>query len=67
MIVTGLDTGVDRAVVADSVEKVVVDKYPENSRDVTLRRMRRAIEGKQWTARLETDWLMARLRILLGW
>lgn len=42
-------------------------KYPENSRDTTLQRMRRAIEKKQWTERLETDWLMARLCVLLGW
>jgi hypothetical protein len=42
-------------------------KYPKNSRDVTLKRMRRAIEGKNWTARLETDWLMQRLRVLLAW
>jgi hypothetical protein len=41
--------------------------FPEHSREVTLQRMRRAIEGKAWTERLETDWLMARLRILLGW
>lgn len=42
-------------------------KYPENSRDVTLRRIRRAIANKGWTERLETDWLMERLRGLLGW
>ncbi|WP_408532976.1 DUF2442 domain-containing protein [Paraburkholderia fungorum] len=42
-------------------------KYPENSRDVTLKRIRRAIEGKKWTVRLETDWLMQRLQTLLGW
>ena len=42
-------------------------KYPEHSREVTLARMRRAIERKNWTERLETDWLMARLRSLLGW
>jgi hypothetical protein len=42
-------------------------KYPQNSRDVTLRRMRRAIEGKGWTECVETDWLMERLRVLLGW
>lgn len=42
-------------------------KFASNSRDVTLRRMRRAIEGKRWTERLETDWLMTRLRVLLGW
>ncbi|WP_233799805.1 DUF2442 domain-containing protein [Paraburkholderia sp. HP33-1] len=42
-------------------------KFPENSRDVTLRRLRRAIEGKEWTEGLETDWLIERLRALLGW
>jgi len=42
-------------------------KFPQNSRDATLKRMRRAIEGKQWTERVETDWLMERLRVLLGW
>jgi Protein of unknown function (DUF2442) len=42
-------------------------KYPEHSRDVTLKRIRRAIEGKKWTERVETDWLMARLRVLLAW
>src|SRR6266702_3369203 len=42
-------------------------KYHQHSRDVTLKRMRRAIEGKRWTEGLETDWLMQRLRFLLGW
>jgi hypothetical protein len=42
-------------------------KYPQNSRDVTLQRIRRAIEGKRWTSVVETDWLMERLRVLLGW
>ncbi|KAA1015232.1 hypothetical protein FVF58_02725 [Paraburkholderia panacisoli] len=42
-------------------------KYPQHSRDVTLNGMRRAIERKGWTERVETDWLMARLRTLLGW
>jgi hypothetical protein len=42
-------------------------KYPQNSRDVTLRRIRRAIEGKGWTTVVETDWLTERLRILLDW
>ncbi|SMG39839.1 Protein of unknown function [Paraburkholderia susongensis] len=42
-------------------------KFPQNSRDVTLRRIRRAIEGKGWTSVVETDWLMSRLRVLLGW
>ncbi|MFM0121092.1 DUF2442 domain-containing protein [Paraburkholderia sp. RL18-101-BIB-B] len=42
-------------------------KYPEHSHDVTLRRIRRAIANKRWTERVETDWLMQRLRALLGW
>ena len=42
-------------------------KYPQHSHDVTLGRMRRAIEGKQWTEGSETDWLMERLRVLLSW
>lgn len=42
-------------------------KFPENSHEVTLGRVRRAIEGKQWTSVVETDWLMARLRSLLKW
>ncbi|MDH6149544.1 MULTISPECIES: DUF2442 domain-containing protein [Paraburkholderia] len=42
-------------------------KFPQNSHDVTLRRMRRAIVGKNWTGGAETDWLMQRLRVLLGW
>lgn len=51
------------------VSKTLKDaaKFPENSHDVTLRRMRRAIEGKAWTSVVETDWLMERLRILLLW
>ena len=42
-------------------------KYPENSREVTLERVRRGIEGKHWTSAVETDWLIARLRSLLEW
>ncbi|WP_322034186.1 hypothetical protein [Paraburkholderia sp. J76] len=42
-------------------------KFPENSHDTTLQRVRRAIEGKGWTEGLETDWLIERLRVLLGW
>jgi hypothetical protein len=42
-------------------------KYPENSREVTLERVRRGIEGKHWTSAAETDWLMTRLRSLLEW
>jgi hypothetical protein len=43
------------------------DRFPENSREVTLRRVRQAIEDKAWTNGLETDWLIERLRILLAW
>lgn len=43
------------------------EKNPENTRDVTLRRMRRALAAKNWVSRAEMDWLMERLRILLGW
>jgi hypothetical protein len=42
-------------------------EYPEHSHGVTLRRIRRAIANKRWTERVETDWLMQRLRALLGW
>ncbi len=42
-------------------------KYPQHSHDVTLGRMRRAVEGRQWTEGLETDWLIERLRVLLDW
>jgi hypothetical protein len=42
-------------------------KYPQNSRDVTLQRVRRAIEGKGWVSVGEADWLIERLRILLNW
>ncbi|MFM0292140.1 DUF2442 domain-containing protein [Paraburkholderia sp. RL17-380-BIE-A] len=51
------------------VSKTLKDaaKFPGHSHDTTLRRMRRAIEGKRWTSAVETDWLMERLRVLLGW
>jgi len=42
-------------------------KFPMHPHDVTLKRMRRAIERKRWTSVVETDWLMERLRVLLGW
>jgi hypothetical protein len=42
-------------------------KFPEHSCEVTLRRVRRGLEGKGWVSVVEADWLMARLRILLGW
>ncbi|WP_167401269.1 DUF2442 domain-containing protein [Paraburkholderia eburnea] len=43
------------------------ERFPENSREMTLRRVRQAIEGKAWTSELETDWLIERLRLLLAW
>jgi len=42
-------------------------RYPENSCEETLDRVRRGIEAKQWTYAVETNWLMARLRSLLEW
>jgi hypothetical protein len=42
-------------------------KFPQHSRDVTLQRVRRAIEGEKWVSVVEADWLVERLRILLGW
>ena len=42
-------------------------KYPHHSRDVTLQRMRQAIEDKDWVRAVETDWLVERLRALLHW
>jgi hypothetical protein len=42
-------------------------KYPQHSRDVTLRRVRQGVEGKRWVSVVEADWLMQRLRVLLGW
>jgi hypothetical protein len=51
------------------VPKILKDaaNYAQHPNDAMLRRMRRAIEGKKWTERVEADWLMERLRILLGW
>jgi hypothetical protein len=51
------------------VPKLLKDaaKFPEHSHDVTLRRMRCAIERKRWTEGAETDWLIERLRVLLSW
>ncbi|WP_160172559.1 DUF2442 domain-containing protein [Caballeronia sordidicola] len=51
------------------IKKTLQDaaKFPMHSHDVTLKRMRRGIERKGWLARLETDWLMERLRALLAW
>jgi hypothetical protein len=42
-------------------------KFPQHSLEVTLRRVRRGIEGKGWVSVVEADWLMERLRVLLGW
>jgi hypothetical protein len=42
-------------------------KYPHHSREVTLQRIRRAIEGKGWVSAVEADWLMKQLRTLLAW
>jgi len=42
-------------------------KYPQHSREVTLQRMRRAIEVKGWEIVVEADWLVERLRALLHW
>ena len=43
------------------------EKNPENTRDATLRRIRRALVRKDWLSTAELDWLMQRLRVLLGW
>lgn len=42
-------------------------RNPDHSHDETLRRIRRAIEGREWVSVIEADWLMARLRTLLAW
>ncbi|CAH2897731.1 MAG: hypothetical protein PCALPYG88_2062 [uncultured Paraburkholderia sp.] len=42
-------------------------KNPQHSRDVTLQRMRRAIEAKGWVSVVEAGWLVERLRALLRW
>ena len=51
------------------VPKAIKDaaKYPQHSNDVTLGRVRRAVEAKGWTEGTETDWLIERLRVLLRW
>ncbi|MDR5813832.1 hypothetical protein QCE62_09565 [Caballeronia sp. LZ033] len=51
------------------VHKALADaaKYPENSSDVTLQRMRNALQKKGWVTVVEMDWLIERLRALLGW
>jgi hypothetical protein len=43
------------------------ERYPQHSREVTLQRIRRAIEGKGWVSVVEADWLVQRLRALLHW
>lgn len=40
-------------------------QYPQHSFDVTLQRIRRAIEVKGWVSVVEADWLVERLRALL--
>ncbi|MFM0492318.1 hypothetical protein, partial [Paraburkholderia graminis] len=42
-------------------------KYPHRSREVTLQRIRRAIEDKGWVRAVEAGWLIQRLRALLNW
>jgi Protein of unknown function (DUF2442) len=51
------------------VPKVLKDaaKHSHHSHDITLGRMRRAIEVRGWTEGTETDWLIERLRVLLSW
>ncbi|MDR5855713.1 DUF2442 domain-containing protein [Caballeronia sp. LZ062] len=41
--------------------------FPQQSREVTLSRVRRGVESKGWTSVVETDWMLKRLRTLLGW
>ncbi|TIW59617.1 MAG: hypothetical protein E5V48_17175 [Mesorhizobium sp.] len=42
-------------------------RNPQHSREVTLQRLRRAIEAKGWVSVVEADWLVERLRALLHW
>jgi inorganic pyrophosphatase len=42
-------------------------RYPHLSREVTLKRIRRAIEVKGWVSVVEAEWLVERLRALLHW
>ncbi|SEB92706.1 hypothetical protein SAMN02787142_0575 [Burkholderia sp. WP9] len=45
-----------------------VEKYPENPHEKTLRRVRSAVADEDWVeGRAEMDWLVERLRVLLGW
>jgi len=41
--------------------RVDAGKYPQHSCEVTLQRIRRAIEVKGWISVVETEWLMERL------
>jgi len=41
--------------------------HPEYSHEKVLQRVRRSVEGTGWCSVVETDWLMHRLRTLLGW
>jgi hypothetical protein len=42
-------------------------KYPQNSHDVVLERIRDAIAGKYWGSVVEMNWIIVRLRALLRW
>ncbi|PRY05927.1 hypothetical protein [Paraburkholderia sp. BL25I1N1] len=42
-------------------------KYPGNTPDVTLQRVRNGLQRKGWVSVVEMDWLIERLRTLLGW
>ncbi|MDD1790148.1 DUF6088 family protein [Burkholderia gladioli] len=42
-------------------------KHPQHSHDETLQRVRQGMERKGWVEVVEMDWLIKRLRIMLGW
>ena len=42
-------------------------KHPQRSRDETLQGVRPGMERKGWVEVVEMDWLIKRLRIMLGW
>ncbi len=42
-------------------------KHPQHSHEETLQRVRRDLERKRWVEVVEMDWLINRLRTLLGW
>lgn len=45
-----------------------VKKHPENAHEKTLRRVRNTVADKDWVeGKAEMDWLIERLRVLLGW